>query len=44
MDTCKHGNIDNCALCNYVCGDSNKPGYGPTLRAAIDAAMAKDKP
>jgi len=23
----------------YVCGDSNKPGYGPTLRAAIDAAM-----
>ena len=24
----------------YVCGDSNKPGYGPTLRAAIDAAMA----
>lgn len=24
----------------YVCGDSNKPGYGPTLRAAIDAAMS----
>lgn len=24
----------------YVCGDSNKPGYGPNLRAAIDAAMA----
>lgn len=23
----------------YVCGDSYKPGYGPTLRAAIDAAM-----
>lgn len=23
----------------YVCGDSNKAGYGPTLRAAIDAAM-----
>ena len=23
----------------YVCGDSNKPGYGPNLRAAIDAAM-----
>jgi hypothetical protein len=28
----------------YVNGDSNKPGYGPTLRAAIDAAMQKDKP
>jgi hypothetical protein len=24
----------------YVCGDSNKAGYGKTLRAAIDAAMA----
>ena len=23
----------------YVCGDSNKPGYGLNLRAAIDAAM-----
>ena len=23
----------------YVCGDSSKPGYGPNLRAAIDAAM-----
>lgn len=23
----------------YVCGDGNKPGYGPTLRAAIDSAM-----
>jgi hypothetical protein len=23
----------------YVCGDSNKPRYGVTLRAAIDAAM-----
>ena len=23
----------------YVCGDSNKLGYGPNLRAAIDAAM-----
>jgi len=22
-----------------VCGDSNTPGYGPTLRAAIDEAM-----
>lgn len=26
----------------YVCGDSNNPGYGPTLRAAIDAALASD--
>lgn len=26
----------------YVCGDSNKPGYGLTLRAAIDAAMVAD--
>lgn len=27
----------------YVCGDSNTPGYGPTLRAAIDAAMGAQK-
>lgn len=27
----------------YVCGDSNRPGYGPTLRAAIDAAMQAGK-
>ena len=27
-----------------VCGDSCKPGYGPTLRAAIDAAMNAGKP
>ena len=26
----------------YVCGDSNRPGYGPSLRDAIDAAMGAD--